>query len=105
MPGASDLLTPLDSDYQAILGGQKSPQDALVIVCNFTPIPRHNYRVGVPAGGRWDEALNSDAPLYGGGGQGNLGGANAAPVSCHGRPYLVTITIPPLGMVVFKHRA
>jgi 1,4-alpha-glucan branching enzyme len=77
-------------------------EDVTVIVCNFTPLPRHNYRVGVPAGGRWNEVLNSDAPLYGGSGQGNFGGENAAPVGCHGRPYLLNITIPPLGLVAFK---
>src|SRR5271165_2723668 len=51
--------------------------DHLLVACNFTPVPRHNYRIGVPRGGRWDELLNSDAPLYGGSGQGNLGGAVA----------------------------
>jgi 1,4-alpha-glucan branching enzyme len=88
----------------SLLRKGRSAEDRLVIVCNFTPVPRHNYRVGVPQGGRWDEVLNSDAPLYGGSGQGNLGGVDTAPVSCHGRPYLLTITVPPLGMVVFKRR-
>jgi 1,4-alpha-glucan branching enzyme len=82
----------------------KSPGEEVLVVCNFTPVPRHNYCVGVPAGGRWEEVLNSDAPLYGGSGQGNLGGVDAAPVPSHGRPYLLTITVPPLGMVVFKQR-
>jgi 1,4-alpha-glucan branching enzyme len=47
------------------------PGDTLLFVCNFTPVPRHNYRVGAPEGGFWKEVLNSDAPLYGGSGQGN----------------------------------
>ena len=81
------------------------PNEAALVVCNFTPTPQHNYRVGAPAGGHWQELLNSDAPLYGGSGQGNLGGVEAAPVSCHGRPYQLTITVPPLGMVVFKRSA
>jgi 1,4-alpha-glucan branching enzyme len=80
----------------------ETPRDLLLVVCNFTPIPRHNYRVGVPCGGHWNEVLNSDAPLYGGSGQGNLGGVEAAPVPYHGRDYLLNITVPPLGMVVFK---
>jgi 1,4-alpha-glucan branching enzyme len=84
--------------------GKAGAADVLV-VCNFTPIPRHNYRVGVPQGGHWDEVLNSDAPLYGGSGQGNFGGLDAAPVPSHGRPYTLTITVPPLGMVAFKHAA
>jgi 1,4-alpha-glucan branching enzyme len=83
----------------------KSPDDTLVFVFNFTPVPRQNYRVGVPRGGRWEEILNSDAPMYGGSGQGNMGGAEAAPVGWHGRSYLLNLTLPPLGMIVLKHRA
>src|SRR6185436_7062210 len=51
----------------------------VAVVCNFTPVPRHNYRLGVPSGGRWRELLNSDAPVYGGSGMGNFGGAEATP--------------------------
>jgi 1,4-alpha-glucan branching enzyme len=80
----------------------RSEGDVLLVVLNFTPIPRHNYRVGVSRGGTWHEMLNSDAPLYGGSGQGNLGGVHAAPVPWHGRDYLLNITVPPLGLVVFK---
>jgi 1,4-alpha-glucan branching enzyme len=77
------------------------PADVLLMVCNFTPIPRHSFRVGVPAGGEWREALNSDATLYGGSGQGNLGAVQAAPVPSHGRPYSLTLTLPPLAAVAF----
>ena len=52
----------------------KNPADMTLFICNFTPVPRHNYRVGAPVNGFWREALNSDAPLYGGSGQGNSGG-------------------------------
>ncbi|MHB1422672.1 MAG: 1,4-alpha-glucan branching protein GlgB [Gemmataceae bacterium] len=83
----------------------RSPNDSLAFVFNFTPIPRHNYQIGVPHGGFWQEVLNSDAPLYGGSGQGNLGGGEAVPVPCHGRDYMLTITVPPLGLVAFKRRA
>lgn len=79
--------------------------DETAIVCNFTPIPRHNYRIGVPHGGQWQEILNSDATLYGGSGQGNFGGVSAAPVARYGRPYMLTITVPPLGMVIFRHQS
>lgn len=75
------------------------------MACSFTPVTRYNYRVGVNGGGRWEEILNSDAPLYGGSGQGNLGGADTAPVGWHGRPYLLNLTLPPLGMVVLKRKA
>ena len=74
----------------------------MVVVCNFTPVPRHNYRVGVPLGGYWQEVLNSDAPLYGGSGQGNIGGVAASPVPMHGRPYSLNLTFPPLGVVLFR---
>jgi 1,4-alpha-glucan branching enzyme len=76
--------------------------DTLAIACNFTPVPRHNYRLGVPAAGYWREILNSDAPLYGGSGQGNMGGVEATPVACHGHFQSINVTLPPLGMVVFK---
>jgi 1,4-alpha-glucan branching enzyme len=82
----------------------RSPGEVLLFACNFTPVPRHDYRVGVPEGGQWDEILNSDAPLYRGSGQGNMGGVAATPEEWHGRPYLLNITVPPLGMVVFKWR-
>ncbi|HLE80246.1 MAG TPA: 1,4-alpha-glucan branching protein GlgB, partial [Dehalococcoidia bacterium] len=79
-----------------------SSHDTVLVVCNFTPVPRHNYRVGVPRGGSWSELMNSDAHEYGGSGQGNFGGVQAAPVRFHGRPYSLTITLPPLGVVFFK---
>jgi 1,4-alpha-glucan branching enzyme len=81
-------------------GGPSDP--ILVAVCNFTPVPRHNHRVGVPRGGYWQEVLNGDAPLYGGSGQGNIGGVAAAPIPVHGRGHSLTITLPPLALVVFK---
>jgi 1,4-alpha-glucan branching enzyme len=80
----------------------QSTDDLLVIVCNFTPIVRQNYRVGAPRGGFWRELLNGDAEDYGGSGHGNLGGVEAAPIPCHGRPYSLTLTLPPLAMQVFK---
>ncbi|MBW1671676.1 MAG: 1,4-alpha-glucan branching protein GlgB [Deltaproteobacteria bacterium] len=75
--------------------------DVVVCACNFTPVPRHNYRLGVPLGGWWKEVLNSDAPLYGGSGQGNMGGVTASPVASHGHYHSLNITLPPLGIVVF----
>jgi len=65
-------------------------------------VPRQNYRLGVPHGGFWQEVLNGDAPLYGGSGQGNIGGVSAAPIPVHGRSHSLTITLPPLAIVVFK---
>ena len=79
-----------------------STEDTIVIACNFTPVPRHSYRVGVPGGGLWREILNSDAQEYDGSGQGNFGAVGAETTSFHGRPYSVNITLPPLAIVYFK---
>jgi len=79
-----------------------APTDRILIACNFTPVPRYNYRVGVPRGGHWQEILNSDATLYGGSGQGNIGGLTAAPISCFGRSHSLNLTLPPLALVAFK---
>jgi 1,4-alpha-glucan branching enzyme len=81
--------------------GQNS-NDQLLFVCNFTPVVRQNYRVGVPLEGHWKEILNSDAPLYGGSGQGNFGGLSTVPLPIHGRPFSLNMTLPPLGIVVFR---
>ncbi|HLK50634.1 MAG TPA: 1,4-alpha-glucan branching protein GlgB [Bryobacteraceae bacterium] len=78
------------------------PRKMVLFVCNFTPVPRHNYRIGVPLECNWKEMLNSDAPLYGGSGQGNLGGLSPAPLPIHGRPYSLNLTLPPLSAVVFR---
>jgi len=80
----------------------RAPDDNVVVVCNFTPLTHVNYRIGVPRTGFWKELLNSDAREYGGSGQGNLGGVEAAPIPLHGRPYSLTITLPPLAAVFFK---
>jgi 1,4-alpha-glucan branching enzyme len=74
----------------------------LLVVCNFTPVVRRGYDVGVPEGGLWQELLNSDAHDYGGSGVGNLGAVRAQPVPAHGRPQSLKLTLPPLGMLVLK---
>jgi 1,4-alpha-glucan branching enzyme len=79
----------------------QTPQTLMLVVCNFTPVPRANYRVGAPCGGVWYEALNSDARTYGGSGYGNLGAVEAAPVPYHNRPYSLTLMVPPLAVVFF----
>ncbi len=79
-------------------------KDVFAVVCNFTPAPRYNYRVGVPEGGFWKEILNSDAKEYGGSGHGNVGGVEASPVSFYGKfDHSLSITLPPLGILIFKH--
>jgi 1,4-alpha-glucan branching enzyme len=78
------------------------PGGEVVVACNFTPVPRHGLRVGVPRGGVWREILNSDAPLYGGSGQGNLGSVASAPLPWHGQPHSLVLTLPPLGAVFLR---
>ncbi len=80
----------------------KSTEDTILVVCNFTPVPRYNYRVGVPAGGFWKEMLNSDAKDYGGSGHGNFGGVEATPIPFHGKYHSLSLTLPPLGVLVLK---
>ena len=75
----------------------KDPSEILLLACNFTPVPRHNYRIGVPRPGAWEEILNSDATLYGGSGQGNIGGARTTPVSWHGHHHSLEPRPPPPG--------
>jgi 1,4-alpha-glucan branching enzyme len=82
--------------------GGESGED-LVFLCNFTPVPRHGYRIGLPRGGWYRELLNSDAELYGGSNLGNGGGVLAEPVPEHGRPYSAPLTLPPLAIVVLKY--
>jgi 1,4-alpha-glucan branching enzyme len=74
----------------------------LLFVLNATPVPRPNYRIGVPAEGLWREVLNSDARTYGGSGLGNHGGVEATPVPYHGHPVSLVLTLPPLGVLVLE---
>jgi 1,4-alpha-glucan branching enzyme len=83
----------------------RSTEDVIIVVCNFTPVPRVGYRVGVPTGGLWKEVLNSDAAHYGGSGIGNMGGMPAAKVPVHSRPYSLSLTLPPFGAIFLKSEA
>jgi len=74
----------------------------LLVVCNFTPLPRDNFLVGVPARGLWREIINTDARDYGGAGWGNLGGVESVPVGSHGRVESVKLTLPPLSTIVLR---
>jgi 1,4-alpha-glucan branching enzyme len=77
-------------------------EELVIVACNFTPVLRHNYRVGVPKEGLWREILNSDAEIYGGSGQGNQGMAVSCTVPAHGRPFSISLTLPPLAALFFK---
>ena len=87
----------------AYLRHGNDPKDTLLVVFNGTPVPHHNYRLGAPQGGRWQEIFNSDASIYGGTDVGNQGFVDAHDEGTHGRPYSLELTLPPLGLLVFKH--
>jgi len=74
-------------------------RECALVICNFTPVPRTGYRLGAPLPGRWSEIFNSDAPIYGGSGMGNLGGANTEAIGCDDRPQSLSLTLPPLSMI------
>jgi 1,4-alpha-glucan branching enzyme len=90
-----------DSSVISLLRKGRTTSRVTLVVMNFTPLPRFNYRVGVPWGGIWREALNSDAAEYGGSGLGNAGSAEAEPIPQHGRPFSLSITLPPLSALYF----
>lgn len=94
--------TDVENSVLAFLRLSHDRQDISLILCNFTPVPRHNYLIGLPRGGFWKEVLNSDAPIYGGSGQGNIGGVQANPVPYHGKGHSSAFTLPPLSALVFK---
>jgi 1,4-alpha-glucan branching enzyme len=74
----------------------------VLVACNLTPVPRLRHRLGVPVGGRWRELANSDAPVYGGSGLGNLGAVDASGQPSHDQPYSLELTLPPLAVVFLK---
>ena len=80
------------------------PNDFLVVCCNFTPIPRHGYRVGVPAAGIYDEVFNGDSSWYGGSNVGNAGSIATVPTPCHGLEQSLSLSLPPLATIVLKPR-
>jgi len=79
----------------------RGPHELAVVVCNFTPVPRENYLIGVPRPGRYRERINSDALDYGGSGVGNAGEVHAAAHPIHGHPYALRLRLPPLGTLIF----
>jgi 1,4-alpha-glucan branching enzyme len=80
----------------------KSADEFVVVVCNFTPVVRGDYRIGVPSSGYYREILNSDSAYYEGSDAGNSGGVRAEPIPWHGRPWSIKIRVPPLAAVYFK---
>ncbi len=92
-----------DNSVISFLRKDQTGRRICAVICNFTPVPRLNYHIGVSEGGYWEEILNSDAKDYGGSGYGNMGGVDASPASFYGNfDYTLSVTLPPLGIVVFR---
>jgi 1,4-alpha-glucan branching enzyme len=106
-PQGFDWIDFSDHD-QSIVAFQRNGKDAsdsVLIVCNFTPVLREYYRLGVPEAGSYRELLNTDAAHYGGGNHGNLGVVSTETNPSHGRQQSIYTTLPPLSTIVFKHDA
>ena len=93
-----------DTDHNIIsfIRYAKDPDNFLVIVCNFTPVPRTGYRIGVPSDCFYKEILNSDAKIYWGSNMGNTGGLNSDAIAWHGKQYSIQVTLPPLSVLILK---
>lgn len=102
-----EWIAPDDHEQNVIsfLRHSRNGGEIHLVVCNFAPVPRTAYRVGVPLGGSWVETLNSDAADYGGSGVGNLGRVQASSEPFHGRSSSLEMTVPPLAAVFLKHDA
>jgi 1,4-alpha-glucan branching enzyme len=97
-----EWVEPYNADQSIIAFLRRGPAGEMaLVVINFTPVPWTQHRVGVEYPGRWDERFNSDAPIYGGSGHGNLGAIDTVPVPSHGRPHSLVVSVPPLGGLVF----
>ncbi len=94
----------VENSVVSFLRRGEEPEEELLFVCNFTPIPRVDYRIGAPAAGTYRELLNSDAECYGGSSVGNGGGVESERVPSHGRPFSLRLQIPPLGVLVLKRQ-
>ena len=93
-----------DADQSVLAFWRKSrgSEPPALVVCNFTPLPRHGFRIGVPVKAAWLERLNTDAEVYGGTNIGNSGAVTTEAIPSHGRPFSITLTLPPLATIVLQ---
>ena len=94
----------VESSVLSFLRRGRDGSDVVLFVCNFTPIVRYNYQLGVPQSGIWDEILNTDSARFGGSGVNSGSEVYTQPVASHGRPASVRIALPPLAVVAYKWR-
>ena len=104
-PAGFEWVDCQDSEQSVVcyLRNGSNLSESIMVIVNFTPVPRWDYRIGVPQAGFWREVLNSDAGEYGGSGFGNFGGVWSDPYPHHGRHQSISVKVPPLGMVILKH--
>jgi 1,4-alpha-glucan branching enzyme len=103
-PDGFEWIDSDDADGNTLAYLRKAPgEPTAVVVVNFSGVPREQYRLALPAGGTWREAINTDSELYGGSGVGNLGRITAEPIPHYGRPFSASVRIPPLGGLVLVH--
>ena len=104
-PATFEWIDATDADRNIIsfLRNGASQDEKLLVICNFSPVPRDSYRVGAPLKGFWKEILNTDAKQYGGSGWGNFGGVSTVPFALHGRDYSLTVNVPPLAVVYLRY--
>ncbi len=103
-PRGSEWIDASDAEGGTLCFLRRGPavRDVVVVALNLTPMPHERFRIGLPDGGLWHEALNSDAETYGGSGMGNLGRVMAEPTPWHGRPHSMEIVLPPLSCLFFR---
>ncbi len=93
-----------ENSVVALMRTARDPEDFIVMVFNFTPVPRHHYRIGVPSAGYYAELMNSDASIYGGSDLGNAGGVHSDAVATHGFQHSLRLVLPPLSCLILKRR-
>ncbi len=101
-PAGFEWLEGGDMENSVVSFLRRGEKDLAIVVCNFTPVVRHGYRIGVPEGGAYEEAMNTDDAGYGGSGVGNGGGMSAEKIPAHGREYSLALTLPPLATMILK---
>ena len=94
--------TDIEDSVVSFMRRAHHPSDFVLVAVNFTPVPRHDYVIGVPEAGRYVELLNSDGEMYGGGNLGNSGVIQSEPTPAHGRPHRLSLVLPPLACLILK---
>ena len=84
---------------QQVAAVARGGERVVVFAANLSPVPRENYRLGLPRSSRWREAINTDSTFYGGSDKGNLGGVQPEPIPWHGQPFSAEVTLPPLAAI------